>query len=32
MGLLFTSPVLDTNGEVIGYTPAKLTDNVKEVF
>jgi len=32
MGLLFASPDTNINGEVIGYTPTKLTDNVKELF
>ena len=32
MGLLFASPVLDSNGEVVGYIPTKLMDNMKEVF
>ena len=32
MGLLFASPDMDINGEIIGYTPVNLTDNVKEMF
>ena len=32
MGLLFAAPNTDIHGAIIGYTPATLTDNVKEVF
>ena len=32
MGLLFAAPTKDVHGAIIGYVPATLTDNVKEVF
>ena len=32
IGLLFTPPILDSNGELVNYKSTKLIDNVREVF